>query len=258
MTGRVDRLSGKLTGLGGIITGGGSGIGAAFAAGFVKEGARLALFDVDCETAEKTAADIGDSARAYKVDVADEDSVASATEEAFAQLGKIDFLVNDAGVRQAGAFVDHQVDVWKRTLDVNVLGGFLCGRAVVPKMVEQGGGKILNIASISGILGLKNRIAYSTSKAAVIGMTRSMANELGEFQINVNAIAPGVIETPMTASYFEDEEFAQLIRDNVALGRWGQTSDLVPPAVFLCGPDSDYVSGQILTVDGGWTAGKGY
>jgi NAD(P)-dependent dehydrogenase (short-subunit alcohol dehydrogenase family) len=254
----VDGLSGKLTGLGGIITGGGSGIGAAFAAGFAAEGARLALFDIDFEAAEKTATEIGDAARAYKVDVADEDSVAAATEEATAQLGKLDFLVNDAGVRQAGAFVDHQVDVWKRTLDVNVLGGFLCARAAVPKMVEQGGGKILNIASISGILGLKNRIAYSTSKAAVIGMTRSMANELGEFQINVNGLAPGVIETPMTASYFEDEDFAQLIRDNVALGRWGQTDDLVPPAVFLCGPDSDYVTGQILTVDGGWTAGKGY
>jgi NAD(P)-dependent dehydrogenase (short-subunit alcohol dehydrogenase family) len=125
-------------------------------------------------------------------------------------------------------------------------------------MIEQGGGKIVNIASISGILGLKNRIAYSTSKAAVIGMTRSMANELGEQQINVNAIAPGVIETPMTASYFEDADFAQLIRDNVPLGRWGQTADLLPPTVFLAGPDSDYVSGQILTVDGGWTAGKGY
>ena len=258
MTGRVKGLSGKLTGLGGVITGGGSGIGAAFAAGFAEQGARLALFDVNYEAAQQTAAAIGDTAKAYEVDVSDEDSVAAATDEAADFLGKIDFLVNDAGVRQAGAFVDHQVDVWKRTLDVNVLGGFLCARAVVPKMTEQGGGKILNIASISGILGLKNRIAYSTSKAAVIGMTRSMANELGEFQINVNGIAPGVIETPMTASYFDDEDFAQLIRDNVPLGRWGQTDDLVPPAVFLCGSDSDYVSGQILTVDGGWTAGKGY
>jgi gluconate 5-dehydrogenase len=251
-------MSGKLTGLSGIITGAGSGIGAALAAGFAKEGAKLVLFDVNLAAAEAVAAQIDEGAAAYAVDVADEEAVASATKEALARVGKLDFLVNNAGVRQAGSFVDHELETWRRTLDVNVLGGFVCSRAAIPAMIERGGGKILNIASISGILGLKNRIAYSTSKAAVIGMTRSMANELGEHNINVNAIAPGVIETSMTASYFEDADFARLIRDNVPLGRWGQTADLVPPAVFLCGPGSDYVSGQILTVDGGWTAGKGY
>lgn len=251
-------MSGKLTGLSGIVTGAGQGIGAALAKGLAEQGAQVALFDLDFEAARAGAAEIGAGASAYAVDVADEQSVADGVGEAHAALGKVDFLVNNAGVRKADKFVDHDLDNWRRTLDVNVLGGFICSRAVIPIMVEQGGGKILNISSISGILGLKNRIAYSTSKAAVIGMTRSMANELGEFGIRVNSIAPGVFETPMTKSYFEDAEFAELIRSNVPLGRWGQTDDLVPPAVFLCGPDSDYVSGQILTVDGGWTAGKGY
>ena len=122
----------------------------------------------------------------------------------------------------------------------------------------QPGGRVVNIASIAGVLGLKNRIAYSTTKAGVIGMTRAMAFELGERGICVNAIGPGVIETSLTASYFEDEAFASLIRDNVPLGRWGQTSDLHGAAIFLCGPGAEYVSGQVLCVDGGWVAGKGY
>ena len=122
----------------------------------------------------------------------------------------------------------------------------------------QPGGRVVNIASIAGVLGLKNRIAYSTTKAGVIGMTKAMAFELGATGICVNAIGPGVIETPLTAAYFEDEAFAALIRDNVPLGRWGQTSDLHGAAVFLCGPGAEYVSGQVLCVDGGWVSGKGY
>jgi gluconate 5-dehydrogenase len=119
-------------------------------------------------------------------------------------------------------------------------------------------GRIVIIASIAGVLGLKNRIAYSASKAGIVGMTRAMAFELGERGVRVNAIGPGVIETPLTASYFEDADFAQLIRSNVPLGRWGQPDDLAGTAIFLCGPGAEYVSGQVLCVDGGWVAGKGY
>jgi gluconate 5-dehydrogenase len=129
---------------------------------------------------------------------------------------------------------------------------------VIPQMIGNGGGRIVNVASIAGILALKNRIAYASSKAGVIGMTKAMALELGEHGINVNAVAPGVIETPLIASYFEDPELAQAIVEAIPVGRWGQPADLVGPIAFLCGPDAEYVSGQTLAVDGAWTAGKGY
>lgn len=251
-------MSEALAGRAGIITGAGSGIGEALALGFAARGAALALFDVDLAAAEAVAERIGPSAFALPADVTDEAAVVDATSQAGEKLGRIDFLINNAGIRHQAAFLDHDLEVWQRTLDVNLLGAFTCARAVVPGMVEAGGGRIVNIASIAGVLAMKGRIAYAASKSGLIGMTRAMAVELGEHGINVNAVAPGVIETPLTASYFDDPKFAKLIVDNIPLGRWGQATDLVAPTAFLCGPDSDYVSGQLLTVDGGWTAGKGY
>lgn len=251
-------MGGILTGRAGIITGAGSGIGAALAAGFAERGAELALFDLNMAAAEAVAARIGAGATAYAVDVVDQHSVIEATQRTQARFGRVDFLVNNAGIRFQQSFLDHDIETWKRTLDVNMLGTFICSRAVIPQMIENGGGRIVNVASIAGVLALENRVAYSASKAGIIGMTRAMAVEFGRHGINVNTLVPGVIETPLTATYFEDSQFADLIVNNIPLGRWGQPEDLVAPTAFLCGPDSNYVSGQLLVVDGGWTAGKGY
>jgi NAD(P)-dependent dehydrogenase (short-subunit alcohol dehydrogenase family) len=251
-------VQGQLAGLAGIITGGGSGIGRSLSEACVQAGARVAIFDWDFDTAQETAASIGESARAWAVDVRDEPAVAQATQEAYDYLGGLDFLVNNAGVRHHGSFLDHDVAEFRKTLDVDLTGVFVCSQAVARHMVRDGGGKVVNIASIAGTLALKNRPAYVAAKHGVIGLTRAMAFELGGQGIRCNAIAPGVVETPLTATYFDDPELAQLIRDNVPLGRWGQTDDLMGPTVFLCSRNADYVSGQVLHVDGGWTSGKGY
>jgi len=247
-------MSGQLEGRAGIITGAAGGIGRSLAGAFADEGARVAILDVDGDGAAAAAAELG--GLGFGVDITDAAAVEAAVAEIERSFGELHFLVNNAGIRHQASFLEHGLDEWRRTLDVNLTGGFICSQAVIRRM--KAGGRVVNIASIAGVLGLKNRIAYSTTKAGVIGMTRAMAFELGERGICVNAIGPGVIETSLTASYFEDEAFAGLIRDNVPLGRWGQPSDLSGAAVFLCGPGAEYVNGQLLCVDGGWVAGKGY
>jgi gluconate 5-dehydrogenase len=247
-------MNGELEGRAGIITGAAGGIGRSLAGAFADEGARVAILDVEADGAKRAGHEIG--GLGLGVDITDAEAVESAVADVFDQFGRLDFLVNNAGIRHQAAFLEHGLEEWRRTLDVNLTGSFICSQAVIRRM--QPGGRVVNIASIAGVLGLKNRIAYSTTKAGIIGMTKAMAFELGAQGINVNAIGPGVIETPLTASYFEDPAFAQLIRDNVPLGRWGQTSDLHGAAIFLCGAGAEYVSGQVLCVDGGWVSGKGY
>jgi gluconate 5-dehydrogenase len=247
-------MSGQLQGRAGIITGAAGGIGRSLAGAFTEEGAKVAILDVDGEGAKRAAEELGGVG--YGVDISDAAAVEEAVDAAAGELGQLDFLVNNAGIRHQASFLEHGLDEWRRTLEVNLTGTFICSQAVIRRM--RPGGRVVNIASIAGVLGLKNRIAYSTTKAGVIGMTRAMAFELGEAGIRVNAIGPGVIETSLTRTYFEDEAFAELIRSNVPLGRWGQTGDLHGAAVFLCGPGAEYVSGQVICVDGGWVAGKGY
>lgn len=251
-------MSGVLHGRCGIITGAAGGIGHELARAFVAAGAGVAVMDTDNSAVQAVAEELGESSIGLAADITDETAVEAAVDAVQKHFGQLDFLVNNAGIRHQASFLDHDLATWRRTIDVNLTGAFICSQAAVRQMLPQGGGTILNIASIAGILALRNRIAYNASKSAVIGLTRAMAFELGGQGIYVNAIAPGVIETPMTASYFTDAAFAQLITDNVPLGRWGQPSDLAAPAIFLCGPDSDYIHGQVLCVDGGWVTGKGY
>ncbi len=246
----------ELAGRAGIITGAAGGIGRVLAREFVAAGARVALFDADADGAAAAADELGQAG--YGVDITDDGAVEDATADFVARAGGLDFLVNNAGIRHQAAFLDHPLDAWRRTLDVNLTGTFICSQAAVRRFAPAGAGRIVNIASIAGVLGLKHRIAYSASKAGLVGMTRALAFELGELGVRVNAIGPGVIETPLTASYFDDPTFAELIRDNVPLGRWGQPHDLAGTAIFLCGPGAEYVSGQTICVDGGWVSGKGY
>jgi len=242
----------------GVVTGGARGIGREIAAACAAAGARVAVLDQDGEGARRAADALGDGALGLGVDVTDAEAVAAALAEVDATLGGLDFLVNNAGIRHVAPFAEHDVDVWRRTIDVNLTGTFICSQAAVRLMLPRGRGKIVNLASIAGELALRERAAYNASKAAVVGLTKSIATELGGRGIWCNAIAPGIVETPLSAEYFRDEAMTRAIVGNTPLGRWGQVHEIAGPAVFLCSAASDFVQGVTLFVDGGWVAGKGY
>jgi NAD(P)-dependent dehydrogenase (short-subunit alcohol dehydrogenase family) len=251
-------MSDELVGKSGIVTGAASGIGREIAAAFVAAGGRVAVFDQDGAGAREAAAELGPETLALEVDITDEVAVEAAVAEVASAFGRIDFLVNNAGVRHIAPIAEESVAEWRRTIDVNVNGTFICSQAVIRVMLRQGGGRILNLASMAGQLALRDRAAYNASKAAIIALTKSTAVELGEAGISCNALAPGVIETPLSAHYFENESMVAALRANSPLGRWGQVGEVAGPAVFLCSDAASFVQGATLFVDGGWTAGKGY
>lgn len=249
-------MSGVLDGRAGIVTGGGQGIGREIAAALIGAGARVALVDVDTDTVAATASELG--ALAVTADVSDERQVTEAFDGAAEQLGRLDFLVNNAGIRRIGSFMEYSLEDWQRTLDVDLTGPFLCSRAAIRHMLPAGGGRIVNIASIAGELALRDRVAYNVAKAGVIMLTKTIAFELGDRGIVCNAVGPGVIETPLTADYFSDEVLRETIVSSTPSGRWGQAHEIAGPVVFLCSDAASYVQGTTLFVDGGWTAAKGY
>jgi NAD(P)-dependent dehydrogenase (short-subunit alcohol dehydrogenase family) len=251
-------MSDRMAGKSGIVTGGASGIGREIAAAFAAEGARVSIFDADGDAARTAATEIGAGAIAATVEVTDEAAVAAAVEAVLGAYGTIDFLINNAGIRHVAPITTESVDAWRRTIDVNVTGTFICSQAVIPTMVAAGGGHIVNLASMAGELALGERAAYNTSKAAVVGLTKSIAIEVGAAGVHCNAVAPGVIETPLSAPYFEDESMVRVLRENSPMDRWGQVDEIAGPVLFLCSAESSFVNGATIFVDGGWTAGKGY
>jgi len=243
-----------------LVTGGASGIGQQVCRAMANEGARIAVGDLDLERAQATASELrqgGGEAHAFQLDVASPASVQAFVAAAETALGGLDVLVNCAGIREIVPVLELSFEEWSRVMNVNVNGTFLASQAFARRLVALNKpGRIVNIASTLGLMAAPKRAAYTTSKHAVVGLTRQMALELGEKNIRVNAVAPGVIRTPLTERYFQDPEMAQTIRDIHALGRWGDPKDIANAILFLADAENAFVTGTILTVDGGWTIGK--
>lgn len=238
-----------------LVTGAGRGIGRALALGFAAAGARVVANDVSPDTLEETAQQIraaGGTVEAMVADVANKLAVQTMTEAAVDRFGRIDVLVNNAGVEPHARLLDLDEWDWDRTLAVNLKGPFLTMQAVGRWMAEHGGGAIVNIASIAGRAhGLRDRAAYVASKMGLIGLTREAARDLATYNIRVNAVCPGVIETEMTAALRQDEAMMTRWLSDIPLARLGRPEDVVPLVMFLCSPQAGYLTGQAINLDGG-------
>jgi meso-butanediol dehydrogenase/(S,S)-butanediol dehydrogenase/diacetyl reductase len=245
---------------GALVTGAASGIGEKVAHGLAREGATVAVADRDGKGAERVADAVrkaGGRAHAFELDVTDAKAVSACIEAAAKRLGRLDVLVNSAGVREIVSVLELSLEEWNRVMGVNITGTFLCSQAFARALIAKGGkGAIVNLASTLGVVAAPNRAAYTASKHAVVGLTKEMAMELGEKGIRVNAVGPGVIRTPLTERYFQDAEQAQRIRDLHAMARWGEPDEIAKAILFLASDEASFCTGTTLIVDGGWTAGK--
>jgi NAD(P)-dependent dehydrogenase (short-subunit alcohol dehydrogenase family) len=246
------RLQGRVA----AITGGALGIGRATAMCFAAEGATVALGDVEVGTAEKVAGEInerGGRAIAVSVDVGDAGQVQAFVDRVVGELGRLDVMFANAGIAHSAPFLEHPEAQWDRVLRVNLTGVFLCCQAAARQMVRQGGGRIIATASINGFRGVENLVGYNVAKAGVIELTRTMAVELAQHHITVNAIAPAQIDTRLTRSLPEEARRRRVER--IPLGRFGEVDEVARAALFLASDDASFVTGHTLAVDGGYLAG---
>ena len=235
-----------------IVTGAGSGIGKTIALRFAAEGCRIAVCDIDesaaCETTSEIEAN-GSKAAAYGVDVVNPGLVQEVVDKTIDKFGQINILVNNAGITRDGLLIRMSDADWEAVLNVNLKGSFNFTRAVSRQMMKQRSGKIIFIASIIGLIGNAGQANYSASKAGIIGLAKSVARELAGRGITANAIAPGFIKTRMTDKLTEKQRERMLA--NIPMGKLGEPEDVAKAALFLAGGLSDYITGQVITVDGG-------
>jgi NAD(P)-dependent dehydrogenase (short-subunit alcohol dehydrogenase family) len=236
-----------------VVTGGARGIGLAIAERFLAQDYRVALLDIDGRTLRATEKRLAEPRRvlAVRCDVSKAPQVKAAVRRVVARFGRIDALVNNAGIAIFKPILDTSFAEWQKVLATNLHGAFICSQACVPVMLKGGGGSIVNIASISGLRASTLRVAYGTSKAALIHLTRQQAAELGTVGIRSNCIAPGPVDTAM-AKLVHTAAIRQDYHDVIPLNRYGTTEEIAAAAVFLCSPDAGYINGQTLAVDGGF------
>jgi 3-oxoacyl-[acyl-carrier protein] reductase len=236
-----------------VITGGAQGIGRAIALGMAREGAKIVVADLQSEKANAVADEVkefGSEARGVGVDVADETSVNQLANATFAAFGRVDILVNDAGIYLKSSVVDMSEADWDRTLDINLGGNFLCCRAFVPAMRAQKSGRIISMASGIGHYGMKQFSHYAASKAAIIGLVKSLARELGSDGITVNAICPGSANTAMPRGHRSEEEVMQRLH-STPLPHVLEPEDIAGPVLFLASDAAAYITGQSYNINCG-------
>ncbi|MDP7546759.1 MAG: SDR family oxidoreductase, partial [Alphaproteobacteria bacterium] len=238
-----------------VITGAARGIGLATAEKFLAEGWRVVLLDIDGETLAAAAENLAGATDVMAVtcDVAEPEQVRTAIERAVDRFGRIDALVNNAGTAVFKPLLETKFDEWQRVLDVNLSGPFLCSQACAPAMIAAGGGSIVNITSVSGLRASTLRVAYGTSKAGLMHLTKQQAAELGEVGIRVNAVSPGPVDTAMAKAVHSPSIRADY-HDAIPLNRYGLEGEIADAIWFLCSDRASYITGQILAVDGGFDA----
>lgn len=233
-----------------LITGGSRGIGKAMVYAFAKAGYNVMLnFNRSESIANEIAKDF-DNVKVYGANVADQQSVINMVNYTYEMFGNIDILINNAGIAYTGLLQDMSIDEWNNLMNVNLTGPYNLCKAVLPKMIQNKSGKIINISSVWGITGASCEVAYSASKAGVIGLTKALAKEVGPSNIQVNCIAPGIVMTDMISDYSMEELDA--ITNEIPLGKIGSTEDIAKTALFLASDDANYITGQVISPNGGW------
>jgi len=241
-----------------IVTGGSKGLGLAMAEGLASAGANLVIISRNEKegkaAAEKIVKEYKTKAIAISATVTSEEEIQKAVATTIKEFGSIDILINNAGINIRGPIDELSYEDFKKVQQTNVDGTWLPSKAVVPQMKKQKSGRIINLASTLGVVGLANRTPYATSKGAVVQMTRALALELAPFHITVNAICPGPFLTDMNIPIKDDENTKKFIVGAVALERWGELQEIQGAAIYLASAASSYTTGSLITVDGGWTA----
>lgn len=249
----MKRLSGRTA----LVTGASKGLGKAMAMALAAEGARIALVARQQETLDAVAAEVrgaGGEAEVFVADVTSEAQVARLGMDVAARMGKVEILINNAGINIRRPATEFTLDEWRRVLDTNLTSVFLMCRAFVPQMCGRGYGRILNLTSIMSHVALGQRTAYCASKAGLLGYTRALALELAAEKITVNGISPGPFATEMNTPILQNPEANAQFISRIPLGRWGDVREIGQLAVYLCSEDAGFITGTDILIDGGWTA----
>jgi NAD(P)-dependent dehydrogenase (short-subunit alcohol dehydrogenase family) len=240
-----------------MVTGSTRGLGEVAALALAKAGADIAVCGRSAPDLARVTAEIdkqGQNAKGFHIDVTDSRKVAEAVEQILDTFGHIDILVNNAGVNYRVPVLEYPEEEWDRVINTNLKGYFLVARAVVPQMIDNGYGKVINMSSILGTVGLPHQVAYASSKGGVDQMTKVMALEWAKQGVRVNAIGPTYFETELVTQIREDEQRFNFINERTPMGRWGYLPELEGTIIFLASTASDFITGQTIYVDGGWTS----
>jgi NAD(P)-dependent dehydrogenase (short-subunit alcohol dehydrogenase family) len=247
----------KLEGKTALITGASKGLGKAMALALAEAGARLVLVSRDLELLHEVAAAVrklGAEAAVFQTDLTDETQVLRLEKAVAGDVGKVQILINNAGMNLRKPVTDFTLAEWRQVMDTNLTSAFLMCRSFVPQMRGQGYGRILQLSSMMSHVSLPGRTAYSATKAGLLGFTRALALELAPEKITVNGISPGPIATEINAPLLQDPEINQQFTSRIPLGRWGKVEEVGQLAVYLCSEDASFITGTDILIDGGWTA----